>query len=431
MALAWLLQLEQPIPNPTTRELEAEIEQHHRWNFWMNLGDGAFFWFSMSFISSSTILPLFVSKLTDSTFAIALVAILGQAGWYLPQMLTAGYIERLPRRKPFAIYLGFITERLPMMSFPLAALLSLVYPTAALALFFWLFVWFQLGAGMIAPAWSDLLARCFTVERRAHAFGTATLLGTGIGVLGATLSAWLLDAYPYPTNFVYIFSICTVTTFISWSIQSRLHEPVPAFVKEPSVQSHLAQRMWDILARDRNFTLYLASRVLAGLGTMGSGFLTVAALQRWDIPDSMVGYFTSAMLLGQTTGNLIASRIADTQGHKPVLEIGLGASVIAFGIAWLAPASLWYLAVFFLIGMALGISIVSGTLVALEFSIPEERPSYVGIANTITGIGNSVGPLLGGMLALYSYNILFGLTALFSLIAFGVTRWAIRDPRWI
>jgi len=414
IGLTWLLQLDKPVLNPTAQELDAEIEHHHRWNFWMNLGDGAFFWFGMSFISTSTIIPLFVSKLTDSTFAIALVAIIGQAGWFL-----------------FAIHLGFLTERLPMMALPLAALISLNYPTFALLLFFWLYIWFQLGAGMIAPAWSDLLARCFTVQRRANAFGTATLVGTGMGVLGATLSAWILETYPYPTNFVYTFSICTVATFLSWSIQKQLHEPVPAFVEKPPEQNHLLQRTKEILAKDRNFVLYLATRVLAGIGMMGAGFLTIAALQRWDIPDSTVGYFTSAMLLGQTVGNLIASRLADTKGHKPVLELGLGTSVVAFGLAWLAPTSQWYLLVFFLMGVELGIVIVSGTLVVLEFSEPEERPSYVGIANTITGVGNSIGPLLGGALALYSYDLLFGLGMFISLIAFVMTRWMIKDPRWV
>ena len=62
----------------------------------------------------STIIPLFVSKLTTSTLALGLVAMLSQGGWHLPQLLSANLVERLSRRKPVIINLGFFLERLPL-----------------------------------------------------------------------------------------------------------------------------------------------------------------------------------------------------------------------------------------------------------------------------------------------------------------------------
>ena len=88
-AVRRLLQLDVPVVARRESELTDEIEENFRWNFSVMVLDGAFFWFGMSFLSATTILPLFVSKITTSPFLIALVAILGQSSWYLPQLFTS------------------------------------------------------------------------------------------------------------------------------------------------------------------------------------------------------------------------------------------------------------------------------------------------------------------------------------------------------
>jgi hypothetical protein len=58
-ALAWLLRLDKPVPNPSEDELTAEINRNYNWNFTVNLIDGATFMFGVSFLASSTVLPCF------------------------------------------------------------------------------------------------------------------------------------------------------------------------------------------------------------------------------------------------------------------------------------------------------------------------------------------------------------------------------------
>ena len=165
-SLRWLLQIDQPVSSRSEAEVVAEVEQNYRWNFAVNLLDGASFWFGLSFISSATIVPLFISKLTDSTLAIGLVAVIAQGAWFLPQLFTANLVERLARKKPVVVNLGFFLERLPMWLIVLAAVLAGRSATAALLLFLLGYAWHGLGAGVIATAWQDLLARCFPVARR-------------------------------------------------------------------------------------------------------------------------------------------------------------------------------------------------------------------------------------------------------------------------
>ena len=124
MILRWLLQVDQPVVQREESEIAAEVERNYRWNFAANALDGVFFLFAISFASSSTIVPLFISKLTPSPLAIGLVAMIAQGGWSLPQLFTANYVERLARKKPVVVNLGFFTERLPFLLLPAAALLA-------------------------------------------------------------------------------------------------------------------------------------------------------------------------------------------------------------------------------------------------------------------------------------------------------------------
>ncbi len=148
------------------------------------------------------------------------------------------------------------------------------------------------------------------------------------------------------------------------------------------------------------------------------------------MPDGTVGIFTTASLLGQTLGNLSFGFMADRFGHKLSLELGALSSVLAFGLAWLAPTAGWYFVVFFLLGINLGAALVSGILIPMEFSEPQRRPTYAGMANTAVGLVSIVAPLLGAWLASKNYNWVFAVGAVVNLAALVAMRWWVREPRW-
>ncbi|MEM7798921.1 MAG: hypothetical protein AAF633_07025, partial [Chloroflexota bacterium] len=188
-----ILQLDQPVEILSSDEAETARQQNLKWNLFFNSGDVIFFMSGISIISATTILPLFVSKLSSSPIPIAIVAMLAQGGFYIPQLLTANTIEQLDYKKPIIVNLGFFTERVPALLFVTAPLLALWSPTAALIAFLVFYAWFSLGGGLIAPAWQDFIARCFPVETRGRFFGTNMFIGTLIGAGAATVTAIVLD----------------------------------------------------------------------------------------------------------------------------------------------------------------------------------------------------------------------------------------------
>lgn len=424
-----LLQLDQPVQLLTPHEAETERDRHLRWNFIVNSFDVIFFMGGLSLISSTTILPLFINKLTDSTVPLALMAMLAQGGFMLPQLLTANLIERLDRKKPIVVNIGFLTERLPALLFVLAPLTAYWSAPFAVVVLLLLYSWFSLGGGMVAAAWQDLIARCFPVTQRGRFFGGTMFIGTLLGVGAAGISGRILETVPFPLNFIYLFTVAGVAITVSWFFLALTREPVqPANAPRRSTGQYLAE-LPQVVRTDHNFRSFLLARFVLALAEMGSGFLTVAAIQLWAISDSMVAAFTTASLVGQTAGSLLMGFLADRRGHRLSLEIATLTAVFAFALAWLAPAPNWYIATFFLLGFFSGARIVSGMLVVVEFCAPEKRPTYIGLTNTLAGIGSMAAPLLGALLVKVSYPLLFATSMTVSLLAFLLLRFWVKEPR--
>ncbi|HRX04331.1 MAG TPA: MFS transporter [Anaerolineae bacterium] len=425
-----LVKADVPAPDTTDTEFNAEVERNYRWNFTFNLLDVASFWIGMSFLSSATIVPLYVSKLTGSALAIGLVAVIANSGWFLPQIFTANGVQGLARKKPVVVNLGFFTERLPLWLLPISALLAVHSPTLALILFFIGYAGHGLGAGIIATAWQDMIARCFPVDRRGRFFGISSFVGSSVGIAAATFSAWLLAMLVFPTNFAVSFALAAMFVTISWAFLSFTREPVQPGAQQKQSNRQFWSSLPDILRSDRNFRNFLIGRLLIMAGGIGTGFVTVAAVQTWGIGDGIVGLYTTSMLIGQTIGTLGFGFLADRRGHKISVELGALASLLAFLIAWLAVSPVWYYVVFLLLGIVSGAMLVSGLMIVMEFSTPGLRPTYAGLTNTSLGVLGIITPLIGAWLASQNYDWLFAVGAACSLAGWVVIRWFVREPRY-
>lgn len=75
---------------------------------------------------------------------------------------------------------------------------------------------------------------------------------------------------------------------------------------------------------------------------------------------------------------------------------------------------------------------ISGISIVYEFTDAENRPTYIGLANTIPGIAGSIAPLIGGWLAgAISYQAMFILSAVIAIIGWALLHFTVREPRKI
>src|SRR5574342_36630 len=105
---------------PSLPSNEQFIQQNLRFNFTVNILDGGFFGLALGFASFITIIPLFVSQMTDSALLIGLVPAIHSVGWHFPQLLTAGWVSRAKRIKPLVLWTT-IHERVPFLGLALVA----------------------------------------------------------------------------------------------------------------------------------------------------------------------------------------------------------------------------------------------------------------------------------------------------------------------
>jgi MFS family permease len=343
----------------------------------------------------------------------------------------ANAVERAPRKKFFPMTLGFFLERLPIFLLaPVVYFLATSQPILTLVIFFVLYTWHNLGAGVIIVGWQDMIAKVIPVEKRGRFFGISSFIGNGTGILGALAVPFVLRKFAFPLGYVFSFAVAGALFFISWVSLSLTREPAVYSSKPPVSQLNYLRSLPEVLRRDRNFRMYLLSQILFSLSGMATGFLVVYSVQTWKLPDAQAGGFMIALQIGLTLANLFFGFLSDRKGHKLSLEICWLSSTLALVLAIIAPSPWWFFPIFFLSGAVSAGTFISGISIVYEFTDAENRPTYIGLANTIPGIVVSVAPLIGGWLAgAMSYRSMFILSAIIGAVSWVLLRFAVREPR--
>lgn len=414
--------------------VEGEQDRHARWNFVVNLWDVAFIMLGISLISRETVMPVLISSLTDSKLAIGLIPAIYSLGMSLPQLLVANFSERLQYKKPFVMLIGGAGERGGYLLIGLSIwLFAESAPRLALVLFFVFLAYSAFAMGIGTPAWYDMIAKVVPTQRRGLWSGLAHGLGSLTAVAGAYLVGYMLEEYPYPQNFVMLFLVGFAIMMVSWGGLALTREPPSTTVKpRVSMVSYLRQ-LPNLLRRDHNYARFLLSRTVAVLGTMATGFYMVYGIERFQVAGAQVGFLTAVLVASQALLGLIWGVIADRWGHKVVLAGGALLLMAAALTAWFAAGPGWLTVVFFLLGAAISAEMTSSLNIILEFCTPADRPTYIGLTNTLLAPTLAIAPLIGGWLAILTggYDMLFLVAAICAGAGALLLMVWVREPRHV
>ncbi len=65
----------------------------------------------------------------------------------------------------------------------------------------------------------------------------------------------------------------------------------------------------------------------------------------------------------------------------------------------------------------------------LRFGTPRDRPTYIGLANSLVAPATFLAPLIGGWLAdSYGFSVTFIVTVFGGVLALGVFHWFVQEP---
>ena len=393
-------------------------------NVLANTLDLMFFFFSDSIWSINTIMPVFAATLTDSPFLIGLIPAVVNAGWFLPQLFMSGRISKMPKVLPFSLKMGFL-ERIPYMCLPLLTLLiGKVANQDVYWLLLFLMIWRGIGGGMAGLPWQELNARVIPISHRARFIGLSRVFGQLTGLLGSLLSIYLLGRFPYPQNYAIGFAVAAISLWISYAFYSRNREPEPEPASKPKedetpkAQEQTWALMKQILKSDANFRRYLGSRSLAFLGNMASAFIAVYAINRFHLEDAHAAVFTALLLISGILGYALWGALGDRIGPQKVVILSFITWGLGLVIAILSQ-SLWvFYAVFAAFGLYTSGLNLGDTMLVMEIGDEKLRPTYLGMARTLTGVFLLVAPVLSGWLVQsFSYAVMFAVSLGFVAIA--------------
>lgn len=413
------------------RDDDAFVERHLRHNVLALGADYALFLIGLSFASRSTILPAFAEHLGAPNVVIGAIPAVMTVGWLLPSLFAAGHTEALSRRLPFVLRYT-VWERSPFLGLAgVAFFLAEGAPALSLALLLVLLLVITGVGGALLPAWMDIVGRAIPTTLRGRFFAVASLLASLGGLLGSFGTAYILAAIRAPWSYGVCFLTSALFMGLSYVALAVTREP-RAVITSPRVPlgEYLA-RIPSLLRRDRNLSWFLAADALSIMGMMAGGFYTVYALRFYGAPAWQVGVFTTLLLSGKMAGNVVLGWLGDRAGHLRVLMIGVAATIAANVVALAAPSLALFSLVFALAGVQLAAIDVSGFNVLLEFAPGVgERPTYVGLGNTLVAPVAFAAPLLAGVMAdALGFESVFGVAALFGLVALGLLLARVRDPR--
>jgi len=398
-------------------EIDRDVLVNLKHNILVNVLDGAFFGLGFGFASFSTILPLFVSQMTNSAVLIGLVPAIHSMFWQIPQLFMAKKVSSLPRIKPHVLLMT-LNERLPYIGFFLIAwFLPVMNKNLALVLFFFLLIWQGLGAGLTANGWQSMLAKVIPSKTRAKFFGIQSAASNLLASLGALLAGLLLQKATPHIGYALCFLIAFFFIMISMIFLALTREPRVDLPKTNTSSSPLMQSVKTILAQDKVFLGFLISRTLFQFGMMAFAFYIVYGVRFLGMSTAYAGVLTSLALITQVVSNPLLGWVADRWGHRPVLIFGAFSAMLSAFFAWLATSLFLFPLVMILAGIANTAFWTIGIAYTLEFGTDQTRPTYVGVLNTLGAPAAILAPLFGGWLAdTFSYSVTFIFSAGLSLI---------------
>jgi MFS family permease len=401
-------------------------------NFFLGVTNGILFNFAWAFTSGSTILPLFVSKLTSSSILVGLASTLEAVGWALPQMAVAAVTLHQKNQMPIYIKMAFLRG----VAFSLFAFLvffsKTVNPSYLLITFFFLFSIYAFGGGVSGVSFTDVVAKTIPANKRGSFFGMRMFFGGGLAALSGILIERILRVYRFPRNFGILFLIAAVLILFALLSFSLVKEPSVVMRPQKGTFRENLRLGFGVLKKDRNFRMLFWTRIAIGSYVLGLPFYIIFARKFLSIPTSTAGLFLSVQMVGYLSSNILWGRLSNNKSNRLVLMLSAICSAISPFLLLLNLLTkipiYFYGAIFFFLGATMSGIDMGYTNYLLEIAPEDKRPIYVGFMNTIIGptiFLSAVGGLIiqvSSFAFLYSLTLLMGMVSIFLSLSLGTQK---------
>ena len=397
--------------------MSDKAQKDLKFNYALNITEASFWGLGAGLASTAAVLPLFLSKYTDSAILFGLIPAIQTIGFQLPQLFMANRVASQKRIVPFVMRLT-IHERVPFLGLAIIALFAESMPPAiVITLIFLMLTWQGIGSGITGNAWQNMIVKIIPTDIRSTFF---SIQGAGVNLLmsvGALLAGLLLENQPGTTGYAISFFVAFLAMMVSYVLLGKIREQPETTQNEVNERTPLLRSAMKIMKEDKNFRSFVIIRFLTPFATMASAFYVIYLVKTFEIDEQTVGIMTSVLFISTVISGLLLGWISDHVGRKFALVLCFVIMAIAPLLAFFAQSLAFFYIVFILTGIIHGSFWSVFLAFSLEFGDNQTRPVYIGLVNTLIAPSTLVAQLLGGWIADgFSYQTTFVLAAVFALI---------------
>jgi hypothetical protein len=166
------------------------MNKTERRNFVLQILNGLFVILGDTLADARVVTTVFLSQLTTSNLLIGLIAPLRDAGWFLPQLFVAPWVERSPRKVDFyrtaSIFRAFGWVALAASVFVFRGNTLLIAFTLATLVV-------SLISGVTGLPWMIIITKTIAPTRRGMLFALRNSSAAVLGIIGSIAVAWILS----------------------------------------------------------------------------------------------------------------------------------------------------------------------------------------------------------------------------------------------
>ena len=440
-------QVEAQLAPPT--DLEAAEAEYERFvdanlprNFAGHFMHGMLGMTGFRIFNAPTFLPAYLHLITrampGSDFLVSLGVALQQLGSVVSPVVGAAQVEHRKKVLPVSMLMGTLM-RVQVAAIAICAWI-LHGPILVVAIMFFLLL---LGVfqGAQGVAFQMLLAKVIPTRLRGRLQALRNIAGgqvsAGVAYLAGT---YLIGKNPllggqfalFHNGYATTFALSAILTTLGLSLLAILmREPEP-----PTVRARA--RTWDrmrefpaLLVADRGYMFFMLAQTCATAGRIAVPFYVLFARHIMPLTGANIGLESLFLLEGDSLSNLVWGTIGDRFGFRASFIGSMALWIATTAVLLIAGSPALILVAFAGLGAAqAGFQMSSQTMV-LEFGARQDMPMRLGLSQTAQGFMNTIGPLVGGLIAwLAGYVPVFLLSMTFEAIALVLLIWVVDEPRY-
>lgn len=391
-------------------------------NFFKHVGSLALTKSADGLIDPKLVLSWLMTSLGAPVALIGLLVPVREAGALLPQLLTAGFLRKLQRRK-WAWAVGSLVQGLAAAAIGLVAI-TMTGAAAGWAIVIALAI-LALARSVCSVCYKDVLGKTIDKSRRGTATGLAgSIASVSVIVYALALSSNLFDRMTLVTGGLFLAGgawILSALLFATLKEEAGATEGGKSALKE-------AFNNFTYLRDDPQLMRFILTRGLLTATALAPPFMIAVGSQAGEGYDKL-GFLVLASALARLCSSFVWGRLSDRSSRKVLIFSAMVAAIILAATSWLAFAgtlSGGYILPVLLFGLMIayqGVRLGRSTHL-VDMADKDTRAAYTALSNTIIGllllaggVFSLVANWFGGEVVLV---IMAGMSALAILAALGL-----------